>query len=96
MDNIFSIVDKTGRKIRLTKTQYGHVIRHKGIEHYIEEIKQTLVKPLKIIRREEGSLYDYYTHNKHRLSPFKYLKVVVKYLNGEGFVITAYFVKNMN
>lgn len=96
MEHIFETIDKTGRKIKLTKTQYRHILRHKGIEHYIEEIKQTLVKPLNIIRREEGNLYDYYTYHKNRVSPFKYLKVVVKYLNGDGFVITAYFVKNMN
>ena len=39
MDNIFEIVDKTEREIRLTKTQFMHVIRHKGMENNIEKIK---------------------------------------------------------
>ena len=38
MDNIFEIIDKTGREIRLTKTQFKHVICHKGMENQIEKI----------------------------------------------------------
>ena len=96
MENIFEVIDKTGRKIRLTRSQYVHVLRHKGIGQYLEEIKKTLEKPLKIVSHEEGNLYDYYTYFKHRKNSSKYLKVVVKYLNGEGFVLTAYFVKYIN
>lgn len=96
MNNIFEIIDKTGRKIRLTTRQYEHVLKHKGIEQYLEEIKMTLEKPLQIISREEGGLFDYYSYFKHREGATKYLKVIVKYLNGEGFVITAYFVRYIN
>ncbi len=39
MDNIFEITDKTGRRIRLTKTQFKHVICHKGMENEIEKLK---------------------------------------------------------
>jgi hypothetical protein len=34
----------------------------------------------------------YYKYYKNRKSKAKYLRVIVKYLNGEGFIITAYFV----
>lgn len=92
MDNIFEIIDKTGRKIRLTKTQFKHILYHKSMENYLEEIKETLKNPLKIIPHETGDLYDYYNY-KNRKEKAKCLQVVVKYLNGEGFVITAYFAR---
>ncbi len=95
MDNIFEIIDKTERKIRLTKNQFKHVICHKGMENYIEEIKDTLKNPLKIISHEVGDLYDYYNYYKNRKQKAKYLQVVVKYLNGHGFILTSYFVRHM-
>ena len=95
MDNIFEVIDKTGRQIRLTEKQFEHVICHKGMENYIEEIKDTLKNPLKIISHEAGGLYDYFNYYKNRRQKAKYLQVVVKYLNGHGFVLTAYFVRHM-
>ncbi|GAI26275.1 unnamed protein product, partial [marine sediment metagenome] len=35
---------------------------------------------------------DYYKYYKNRK---QYLKVIVNYLNGNGFVISAYFVRNI-
>ncbi len=95
MDNIFEIPDKTGRRIKLTRTQFKHVICHKGMENEIEKIKDTLTNPLKIVPHEIGELYDYYNYYKDRKKKAKFLQVVVKYLNGNGFVITAYFVRSM-
>jgi len=60
--------------------------------NYLEEIKQTLKRPLKITLHEKGDLRNYYLCLKHRKHPEKYLRVIVKYLNEHGFVITAHFV----
>ena len=95
MDNIFEITDKTGRKIRLTKKDLKHVTCHKGMENEIEKIKETLTNPLKIDPHGTGELYDYYRYYKDRKAKAKFLQVVVKYLNGDGFVITAYFVRQI-
>jgi len=95
MDNIFEIIDKTGREIRLTKTQFKHVICHKGMENQIEKIKDTLRNPLKIVSHEAGELYDYYGYHEDIKKKAKFLQVVVKYLNGDGFVITSYFVRKI-
>ena len=46
MPDIFEIIDKTGRKIRLTKKQWAHMMkRHSYMEKYLEEIKETLKAP---------------------------------------------------
>ena len=46
MANVFELVDKSGRKIRLTKRQCRETnLKHPGVASYLEEIKETLVKP---------------------------------------------------
>lgn len=91
---IFETLDKSGRKIRLTKEQWSHISqRHPNIQEL--DIKQTLENPLKTIFADEMFVGIYYFYFKDIKRPAKYLKVIVKYLNGKGYVITSYFVKNM-
>ena len=43
MDIIFETIDKTGRKIGLTKQQWEHItITHKDMTNYLDEIKQAI------------------------------------------------------
>lgn len=63
--------------------------------NYLEEIRRTLEKPLNITFQESGNLVRYYSYQKHRKHPEKYLRIIVQYLNGEGFVITAHFVRHV-
>jgi len=93
MDIVFEIIDKTGRKIRLTKTQWSHIrMRHSGVNE--SEIQETLKNSLKIIE-VDNNVVIFYRYYKERKEPEKYLKLMVKYLNGDGYVITSYFVRNM-
>lgn len=92
MEIISEVVDKTGRIIHLTKERLSHIFEHKGMDKYLEDIKNTLNNPDKIVPHNHGELYDYYKYYKHRKSNLKFLMVVVKYLNGKGFVLTSYFV----
>jgi hypothetical protein len=90
--NIFEVIDKSGRKIRLTKKQWSHItMSHKEMDNYLEEIKRNLENPIKIIFQKKD-VAKYFTYIKYRKHPEKYLRVIVKYLNGEGFIITAHFV----
>ena len=94
---MFEVIDKSGRKIRLTKKQWNHIcVEHPRIKDP-EEIKRALVNPIEIrLHESSNDVCDYYTYFKNLKSDSKYLKVVVKYLNGDGFVITAYFVRRIN
>ena len=96
-ENVFEIIDKSERKIKLTKKQWSHIASpsspHAYMASSLEDVKQTLIHPDKII----NSVYDdfkvnYYKYYKDRKES---LRVVVKYLNGDRFVITAYFVRNI-
>jgi len=96
MDTIFEIIDKTGKKIRLTKQQWEHITTtHGEMANYLEKIKETIKNPIKMTEHGVGNLKKYYNHLKHRNHPDKYLRIIVKYLNGDGFVITAHFMRDI-
>jgi len=92
--NIFEIADKTGRKIRLTQERWSHITQEHPEVVSLEEVKDTLTSPLKI-KSSKYSPEDvnyYYRFDKDKK---KYLMVAVKYLNGDGFVITVYYLRNL-
>ncbi len=94
MLNIFEITDKTGRKIRLTQERWNHITREHPEMVSLEEVRNTLISPLKI-KSSKYSPEDvnyYYRFDKERK---KYLMTAVKYLNGDGFVITVYYLRNL-
>ena len=94
MEFVFEVVDKSKGRIRLTKRSWEHItITHREMSNYLEEIKQTLINPVKITAHMKVDLRNYYLYLKHRKHPEKYLRAIVKYLNGAGFVITAHFVR---
>jgi|SRR3989344_356733 len=92
MDSIFDVIDKNGRNIRHTNKQYSHMMEeHPYMYKYLEEIKEALQKPDKITSYsfDEDVRY-FYKYYKHLEKPNNYLLVVVKYLNGDGYVISSY------
>lgn len=94
MQHVFEVNDKTGRKIHLIKRQWTHITTtHSEMTNYLYEIEHTLKNPLKITEHKKGNLKNYYFYLKHREHPEKYLRVIVKYLNNCGFIITAHFVR---
>ena len=66
------------------------------MQNKIENIKETITNPQTIIDYElETEIRYYYRFYKHVKSEAKFLRVVVKYLNGEGYIVTAYFVERI-
>ena len=95
--HIFETIDKTGRNIRLTKKQFSHIMkRHPMMINYLEEIQQTLKNPLKITSYNlDLDVWYYYQYLKSKPGVYKYLLVIVKYLNGEGSVVSSFFDKKI-
>src|SRR3989344_1289379 len=89
---IFESKDKNNTIIRLTEERWNHIkTEHPDVK--IEDIKTTIESPTKIT----SSKYDqevkwYYKYNKQIK---EYLMVPVKYLNGEGFIITSFYVRKI-
>ena len=97
MHTKFEIKDKTGRMLRMTDWNWRHIIKkHQEISSEKEKITETLEKPDKIaLSLKDDMARYYYRHYKERNSPNKFMMVLVKYLNGEGFIISAYFVQKI-
>ena len=78
MGIIFEVVDKTGRRIRLTKERWSHITSpsspHAYMTNYLEDIKKTLINPDKIMRsfydENNANYYKYYKNKK------QYLKII--------------------
>ena len=97
MIHIFEIIDKNKRKIYLTRERWKHITSptspHSYMTNYLESIKDVLISPNKIINSvNDNTKANYYKYNKKRK---QHMKVIVKYLNGKGFVISAYFVRSI-
>lgn len=95
MSILFELADKTGRSIRLTKRQWGHIRQgHPEIED-MELVKSALKNPVRISQSYPGDKFHYYFYCKHGKFGGNYLMVIVKYLNGHGFVVSAFYVANL-
>ena len=95
MNIIFEVNDKTKRKLRMTDYNWHHIVkRHPEVVSQKEIIIETLEKPDKITTslEDEETKY-YYKYYKNISSPYKFMRVIAKYLNGEGFIISSHFVK---
>ncbi len=97
MGIIFEVTGKSKRKIHLSKERWHHItIAHPEMANYLDKIQETVEKPLKTTPHSaKGDLRFYYTYQKHRNHPEKYLRLIIKYLNGKGFIVTAQFVRNI-
>ena len=95
MHTIFEVIDKTGRKLLMTDYNWHHIVkRHPEIASQKVLIIETLESPDKITDSLEDEKTKYcYKYYKNLSSPYKFMRVIVKYLNGEGFVISSHFVK---
>ncbi len=91
---IFEVNDRTGRIIRLTIESWRHIAQEHPAVQNIEEIKDALINPtaIKPSKYNPQNVRYYYRFNKEK---GKYLFVAVRYLNGDGFIVTAYYMRNI-
>jgi len=93
MSYIFEIIDKSGRKIRLTEFKWSYILKHKYMANKLEDIKRALTNPTLIVPHKfEDSKRNYYLYYKEIK---RYVLVSVKYLNGEGYVVTAFITRKI-
>ncbi len=92
MDIIFEVIDKSNRKIRLTKRQWKHIQKHPHMHESIERIKYTIKNPITIRYSEYDETINHFYKEYKDMDVFeRYLFVSVKYLNGDGFIITSFY-----
>jgi len=87
----FEVTSILGKRIRTTKSYWGKLVttKHPRIRGREKEVREALEKADEIRRsRIDSSVYLYYKKEREH-----YICAVVKHLNDEGFLITAYFTK---
>ncbi|MEK6887744.1 MAG: hypothetical protein AABX14_02240 [Candidatus Aenigmatarchaeota archaeon] len=89
--------DKFGRTIRLTDERLQHIIvDHPEMLKPTDKIEETLTFPSIVIKSEDDP-YVWLYYRPYKYSNLKsFLLVIIKISNGEGFVITAFYVKNLH
>ena len=94
--NVLEIKDRHGKSIKLTAEQWKHILLHKVMSGQLENIRSALEFPetIRQSNTDDGVKF-YYKTIKDSPVRTKYLFVSVKYLNGEGFVITAFYTNKM-
>jgi hypothetical protein len=93
---IFELTTKLNKKVILDKKRWNHILEHPEMKNQLRRIKETLVKPDEI--RE--SLYDRFTWLYYKLyqkTPVakKYMLVVVKFINEEGFLLQPFILTEL-
>ncbi len=94
---VFETEDMFGRLIYLSDERWKHINEeHPEVSEYIRQFDDVLKNPTKIVPfAYDKDIFYYYKYFKLRQFRTRYLLLIVKYLNGEGFIITAYFVRNI-
>lgn len=90
-------ISHDGKKIRLTNNQRSHIafFHPEVLQNGDGKIETTLAQPEIIASGATTDTRISYKFFASTPVTSKYLAVVVKMLNGEGFIITAYFTESV-
>ena len=86
------VVCKLGKVVRLDRDRWVHMLSHPEMRKQRYRIKGTLVDPDEIRKSIRGSqVWLFYKLYEKTPVTWKFMLVVVQVLNGEGFIVTAFF-----
>jgi hypothetical protein len=91
-DDTLILVDPKGREIRLTSERRDHILEHPEMAGQFERIQETVRMPELISATTADDTVHVY-HRYYETTPVtsKFLLVAVKTLEGDAFVLTAFF-----
>lgn len=91
-DNLSVLIDYQDRQVRLTNERLEHILAHPEMAGMETLIAETLRYP-QLVRqsRSDETAELYYRFYTQTTIGDKWLCVVVKYLQGDAFIVTAYF-----
>lgn len=93
---IFETVSKLEKKIKLTETQWKHIkSKHKELIGQTNKMIETLNDPDIVFYSANDDVYHYYRLFPKTPVSNKHMLAVVKHINDEGFIITAFFISKI-
>lgn len=89
---VFKLKDVQGKELRLTKERLAHILERPEMRNQEERIKATLRAPdtVKVSNHSDDVLLYYRLYAETPVTR-KYLVVIVRVLDGSGFIITAFY-----
>jgi hypothetical protein len=85
-------MSKLGKMVRLDEDHWKHVQEHLEMVDELDKLKQTLSEPDEIRTSVyDSSVWLFYRLYNHTPVTEKYSLVIVRVLNEEGFILTAFF-----
>jgi hypothetical protein len=88
-----AVTDPAGRRVELTDERWGHIIeRHPDIDGRDNEVLQAVEAPDK---RLPGGVENEEWYYMRTDAPSNWLKVVVAYAEGRGYIVTVHAWKSM-
>lgn len=89
---VFKVLSKIGKVISLDEDRWRHVLEHPEMENQLDRTKKTVVNPDEIRQSvHDPSILLFYKLHEETPVTEKYLLAVIKILNREGFIVTAFF-----
>lgn len=86
-----TIQDCFGHTVRLTDERMAHILEHPEMKEMGAEIERVLIAPETVRRsRSDAAVRLFYEFYTQTIVGGKWLCVVVKYLQDDAFVVTAY------
>ena len=83
--------DCFGRKVRLTDERLAHILEHEEMAGMATEVQRVLREPQLVRRsRSDTAVRLFYEFYAQTIVGGKWLCVVVRYLENDAFVVTAY------
>jgi hypothetical protein len=84
--------DVWGNSVNLTDERRVHLLEHPEMREQEDKLVETLLEPNVVIRsRSDETIRLFYRFYRQLTIGDKYLCIVVKYVEGSVFIITAYF-----
>jgi hypothetical protein len=89
---VFKVTSKVGKLVTLDENRWRHVLKHPEMQNQLDRIKETVANPDEVREstHDPSVLLFYKLYTKTPVTE-KYLLTVVKVLNREGFIVTAFF-----
>ena len=84
--------DVWGNNVNLTDERKAHLLEHPEMRGQESKLKETLLEPDTVMcSRSDETIRLFYRLYRRLTIGDKYLCIVVKYMEGSVFIITAYF-----
>ena len=89
---VMELRDVWGNSVSLTDERRTHLLEHPEMREQEDKLAETLLEPDVVIQSQsDGTVRLFHRFHRRLAIGDKYLCVVVKYVESDVFIITAYF-----